>query len=691
MYESTPTATRPVVSVSDGWRGAFVGLGSFIVVFLAGLYDLAQPADILSGLVWVEWVGYAPAALFYITPLVWKYRPRWGQIVATTACVTAVAVAAPGLIFHPGIALVYVTGAVFVLLFIWPTHLPVDRPIPEFVDSGLPGQDWQAFAVGFASATLLTWLTAVILPSSGRLDVPLLVAAFQLVCGFLLFWNVRHAGISATRRRFWTWSLTLPIIGGALSYSSPTLMTVWLFPLPIAALVGPRVSEVWVHSTNRWWEPLLNRPAPLLVSTFAAICAVGWILLLMPVSSTPHTTIEPIDALFTSVSATCVTGLTTIDTATGYSRMGQGIILLLIQVGGLGIMTLYTAAFTFVGRRLSLRHEGAVADLVSSEDRGDLTASLKRVLLVTVVSELAGGLLLSGLFWTSGDSFGTGLWRGIFTAVSAFCNAGFALQTDNLVGYQNNPWVLHTVSWLIVVGGLGPAVIGTLVPMARRRHVSLHAKLAVSMTVFLLLSGFVLYAALEWNHSLANLATADRLHNAWFQSVTLRTAGFNSVDISQTHVTTLNLMLAWMFVGGCPGSTAGGIKTTTAALLLIAVWAAVSGRDRGTVFRVRVPHRTVYKAAALTTISILVHLVAFSALELTQSMSPGAALFEVVSAMGTVGLTIGASAQLDDIGKVIIMICMFIGRVGPLTLFLLLDDQTTKVDWERPEENVPVG
>ncbi|NUN15052.1 MAG: potassium transporter TrkH [Myxococcales bacterium] len=685
----------PIVVVNSAWRGALVGFGSFVVVFLSGLYAQVQAYsdDTEFVLHWVDRLSYLTASLFYVTPIFWKTWPRIGQVVATIGCVLAVIVAIPGLIDHPGIALLYITCVIFVLLAIWPPRLPpaVTTSLDLCVESGRSGYDWQEFSTGFAAATLLTWLTAVVLPSPHRLDVPLIVAAFELACGFLVFWSVRHSGISATRRRFWTLLLTVPVAGAFFSWSSPAALVIWLVPLPLAAMIGPRVSEVFVTSTNRWWEPLLDRPAPLLVSTFAAICAVGWVLLLIPISSASGYSVSSVDALFTSISATCVTGLSTVDTATSYGFFGQAVILLLIQVGGLGIMTLYTAAFTLMGRRLSLRHEGAVANLVSYENRGDLTASLKRVLLLTLTGEFVGAMLLTALFWSSGDSAGSALWRGLFTSVSAFCNAGFALQSDSLVGYQNNPWILHTVSMLIIVGGLGPAVAGAVVPLVKRRYTPLRAKLAIWMTIFLLFGGFVLYAALEWNHSLAGLTAFDRLHNAWFQSVTLRTAGFNSVDISATHVTTLNLMLAWMFIGGCPGSTAGGIKTTTAALLLIAVWAAISGRDRGTAFRVRVPHSTVYKAAALTTISIVVHLAAFSALELTQSISPGAALFEVVSAMGTVGLTIGATAQLDDVGKVIVMICMFIGRVGPLTLFLLLGDQRSKGEWERPEEDVPVG
>jgi trk system potassium uptake protein TrkH len=292
-----------------------------------------------------------------------------------------------------------------------------------------------------------------------------------------------------------------------------------------------------------------------------------------------------------------------------------------------------------------------------------------------------------------GDSFFQGLWRAVFTAVSAFCNAGFALQSQNLVPYQQNPWILHIVGILIILGGLSPAVCVAMPNFLRRtvRPISAQTKLALSTTALLLLGGFFFLVLLEWTNTLADLSFWDRVHNAWFQSVTLRTAGFNSVDITSVHPATLSLMLVWMFVGGSPAGTAGGIKTTTVAVLLLAVVAAVRGRWEVIAFGRRISHKTVYKAAAITTLGAASVFLFLIVMQLTQMMDTQVALFETVSALGTVGLSIGGTAQLDGVGKVLIVLCMFAGRIGPLTLFMFLSSRVQQAVWERPEEEIEVG
>jgi hypothetical protein len=215
------------------------------------------------------------------------------------------------------------------------------------------------------------------------------------------------------------------------------------------------------------------------------------------------------------------------------------VLLLLIQLGGLGIMTLSTAALGFLGRRLSVQHEEAVAGLYSHRHRGRLFVALRRTLVVTFAAEAAATACLAVLFWSDGDGFAAGLWRGLFTAVSAFCNAGFALQSDSLIAYQRSPAVLHTVAVLIIIGGLSPAVVVALPRIARRKAVPVQVKMVLAATAGLLLLGFTAFAAIEWNYSLAGMSLADRLHNAWFQSVTFRTAGFNSVDFGHLRAATI--------------------------------------------------------------------------------------------------------------------------------------------------------
>jgi trk system potassium uptake protein TrkH len=311
----------------------------------------------------------------------------------------------------------------------------------------------------------------------------------------------------------------------------------------------------------------------------------------------------------------------------------------------------------------------------------------------TFVTEALGAACLWVAFIGQSDSLWQALWQAVFTSVSAFCNAGFALQSDNLVSYQRQPWVLHVVAALIVAGGLSPLVVLSIPDALRRtgRPVAAQIKLALSTTLLLLVIGCVFILTVEWGNTLGGLSLWHRIHNAWFQSVTLRTAGFNSIDIAAVRPATLTLMIVWMFIGGSPGGTAGGIKTTTVATLALAVSAAVRGRWTVTCFRRRLSHRTVYKATAIASVGAVVVLVSLVIMQLTQAMPTGTALFEVVSALGTVGLSIGGTSLLDEVGKLLIMACMFMGRVGPLTLFMFLSHRPQQSVWERPEEEIEVG
>jgi trk system potassium uptake protein TrkH len=342
---------------------------------------------------------------------------------------------------------------------------------------------------------------------------------------------------------------------------------------------------------------------------------------------------------------------------------------------------------------MSLRQEGAVARLVSPKDRSQIFASTRRIITFTLACEALGAVLLTPAFITHGDSMPQALWRALFTSVSAFCNAGFALQSTSLVLYQTSGWILHVVAALIVLGGLSPALVLATAGRLRRnaRPPSAQSQIALAATGILLLVSFVVILAVESQSSLQGLSFWDRIHNAWFQSVTLRTAGFNSVPMEALRPATITLMMIWMFIGGSPGGTAGGIKTTTAAVLVLAVATAIRGQWLALAFGRSIPHRTVYKAAAITTVGVVSVFAALGAVQLTQAIEALPATFEVISALGTVGLSLGATDQLDGVGKAIIAACMFVGRVGPLTLFIFLSQRSMAIPWRRPEEEIEVG
>lgn len=536
---------------------------------------------------------------------------------------------------------------------------------------------WLLQALLGASDSAITWASSA--ASLGFALVLGLPTVRSLIEGFPL----RTATITAA------WILSG--LGAWRFGESAFSITTWL-------LVGPLATLAWTYSVEQAsagagaLDELLRDPARLMLVTFAGGGLLGGVALSLPVAAAGGAAdaVPPIDAFFTSFSAICVTGLAVFDPGSVLSPIGQVLLLGLIQVGGLGILTFSTGAMLLARRRLSLRHESAVAELVGAEHRGQALESLRRMLLVTFGTEAIAALLLTGLFLKHGDSPGMAVWRGAFTAISAFCNAGFALQVDGLVPYASDPAVLHVVAATIVLGGLGPAVV-TMLPQMGRQRLQPAIWLAIYTSLLLIFVPAILFLALEWSHSLANLSWADRFHNALFQSVTTRTAGFNSVDMLQLRPATASMFMILMFVGGSPASTAGGIKTTTAAVLTLSMFAALRGRTTAEAFGYQLSHATVYRAGAVASAGIASVAAVVVALQLTQSLTLEQAAFEAVSALGTVGLTIGTTPLLDDVGKIIIMIAMYAGRVGPLTLFVLLTSDRDSSRWKRPEASVPVG
>ena len=442
------------------------------------------------------------------------------------------------------------------------------------------------------------------------------------------------------------------------------------------------------EARESWWDPFLNHPARVLISTFFGLCLMGSLLLHLPWSSTGKP-IAFIDAAFTSVSAVCVTGLTVLDTAVDFSPFGQVCIVLLIQLGGFGIMTITTVALHALGKRLSLRQERLLTTLTETSHQ-ELISSLVTIVRFTLLCELIGALLLAIGFVRAGSSWPQGLWQGGFTAVSAFCNAGFALNSANLVPYQQSPLILHTVGMLIILGGLAPSTCLLLPQWLRGGRIALAPLLALRTTLVLLVAGTLAFLVFEGENSLSGLSLFDKLHNAWFQSITLRTAGFNSIDISSVLSPTLLIMLGWMFIGGSPGGTAGGIKTTTIGVLALTFWACITGRDTVVVRNRTIPQSTINRAVTICAGGMMVLFVAILALSLTQPLPARQLVFEATSALGTVGLSLGITPKLDSIGKIIIMLTMFIGRIGPMTLFTLLSAEHQRTEPQCPDARISI-
>lgn len=469
------------------------------------------------------------------------------------------------------------------------------------------------------------------------------------------------------------------------------LFTLLLTPAALLLSLRGRITPDPLYRTELS-DLLLAQPARLLVGSFVVVGLAGAVVLSLPICAAEQR-VRLLDAVFTAFSAVCVSGLQVLDTATVFSPFGQAIILLLVQLGGLGIMTFATAALVLLGQRMRLRYEGAAIELLGVDRRVGLYTALRRVLIVTGVAEGLGAVLLTVLFRWHGDGWLAASFRGLFSAVSAFCNAGFALQSDSLIRYQDSPLILHTIGLLVIVGGLGPTVVVAL-PSALRRwsRATLHVRIVLLTTAVLLVVPTCLIGALEWNHSLAELDVGARLHNAWFQALTTRTAGFESVDITAMTPATHTLMEVLMFIGGSPASTAGGAKTTTIFVLALAVMAAARGQREVVWGGWTISPPTVFRAAAIVTLAAANVVFGLFMIQLTQDIETRLAIFEVVSAFGTTGLSIGATASLDSVGKQIVIVCMFIGRVAPLTLFLIFTRPVPRDGtWTYPEQDVGIG
>jgi trk system potassium uptake protein len=435
-----------------------------------------------------------------------------------------------------------------------------------------------------------------------------------------------------------------------------------------------------VRRQTRRWRSLTT--SQLFVGSFVLLILIGTAgLMLLPDLYTGEA-LGWVDALFTATSAVCVTGLIVVDTATYFTTAGQVWILLLIQLGGLGMITFATLIIMALGRRLSLRHEAihrTTTDLSPHVDHRRLT---RDVVGFTLILEAAGASILYVL-WVPEFGWSGAAFHAVFHAISAFCNAGFSTFSDSLAQFQTAPVTLGVMMALIVAGGIGFLTLEEMYLYRRARRemrqfrMSLHSRVVLLTTAILLLAGWSLYTVLEWDLLLADMPIWARPVNSLFMSVTARTAGFNTVDHASASASTNFLTILLMSIGGSPGSAAGGMKTTTVALIALFAWSRYMGRDTTSMWGRSVPVETVQRAVGLFAAGFIVMtggIVAYLALELG-SLPPADAtagflpyMFEAASAFNTVGLSMGVTAELSIPGRWLTTCLMFVGRVGPLTL-----------------------
>lgn len=456
-----------------------------------------------------------------------------------------------------------------------------------------------------------------------------------------------------------------------------------------------KYNSIDMSGKNRYRLP----PAAVVALSFLVLILIGTGLLCIP-AATNSGKVDFLSAFFTATSATCVTGLAVVPTATHWSYFGQAIILLLIQIGGLGFITIISIFFLYVQKRASLSKRKLVMQSAGSVSLAGIKSLVKYILVGTFAFEFAGAFLLCFSFVPK-FGWGQGIWQAAFTSISAFCNAGFTITDsfgqDSLCAFVSDPLVNVVVCLLIIIGGIGFFVWGDAVKHKfKLKNYSLHAKIALATTGFLLAFGWVLFALFEWNNpaTLGDKDVGTKLLASLFLSVTPRTAGFNTVNTAGLSNASGALTTVYMFIGGSPGSTAGGVKTTTIAVLLFFAVATSKRYSETHVFRRKLEDDSLSQASVIVSLyfaAIFASVLAISAIEGASGVGSDQVVFEVVSAVGTVGLSRGITAGLHVVSKLILVALMFFGRVGGYTLILVFAKERSPVTISRVAEHIIIG
>jgi trk system potassium uptake protein len=436
-------------------------------------------------------------------------------------------------------------------------------------------------------------------------------------------------------------------------------------------------------------------PVRILAIGFAVVIFIGTILLSLPISSIDRKPTSFIDSLFTATSAVCVTGLAVLDTGTHWSYFGKTVVLLLIEIGGLGFMSFATLIALILGKKITLRERLVMQEAMNSFNLQGLVKMVRYILIFTFSVQLIGAMILSTQFIPI-YGLGKGTYYGVFHSVSAFCNAGFDLigNFGSLTSFAENPVIILTIAALIIIGGLGFAVWADIYSFRGVKKLSLHTKLVIVTTASLLIIGWALMMVFELNNpaTLGPMSLKGKVINSLFASVTPRTAGFNSISTSDMTTPGRFLTIILMFIGGSSGSTAGGIKTTTLSIIILTVIAIIKGKDDTEVFEKRISNDIVRRSFVITTLASILIITVSMLLSISETGASFEYVFyEATSAFGTVGLSLGLTTKLSFIGKILLSFTMYCGRLGPLTLALALAKIKVNSKIRYPEDKVLVG
>ena len=461
-------------------------------------------------------------------------------------------------------------------------------------------------------------------------------------------------------------------------------------------------------------------PSKILVMSFIVIILIGTFFLSLPIAVKEGQGISILTALFTATSAVSVTGLSLVDVSQVFSPFGKSVILILIQLGGLGIMTFSTLVFTLIGKQISYQERKILKEDLNSYTVGGVIKFLRRIVLIVIGIETIGAIFLTFGFART-MPLKKAMIYGIFHSVSAFCNAGFSLFSDSIVRYSSNGVVTLTIAILISLGGIGFAVINSTINYYKtgKKTYNLTSKLALLISFFLTIGGTIVFFVFERSNpgTIGNMGIIDALNNSFFQSVTTRTAGFNSIPMENLRPSTLFLFLILMFIGASPGSTGGGLKTTTFGIIMFYVMVILRNEKDLVISNRRVPWEVLHRAMAILIISLLyITVVVFlilmtnemtsikdladavlqgavqgNAVVQTSNLTLDKVIFEVMSAFATVGVSQGITADLNVFGRILLILTMLIGRVGPLTFMLAFSEKIKVRSYKYPQENVLIG
>lgn len=428
---------------------------------------------------------------------------------------------------------------------------------------------------------------------------------------------------------------------------------------------------------------------------FFIVIFIGGTILSLPISSASGEATNFLDSIFTATSATCVTGLVTVDTGTHWNLLGQTVIMILIEIGGLGFMSFATFISVLIGRRITLKSRLLMQEAMNTFNIQGLVKMLKKVMLFTFIIQFIGALILSTQLI---PEFGVarGIYISIFSSISTFCNAGFDLfgNFNSYTAYYDNSIILLTVSALIAVGGVGFIVLLELYNYKSTKKLSLHAKVVLLITTILIVGGTIVMFILEYNNpnTIGNMNIKDKIVNSIVASISPRTAGINSVPIDKMTTTSKFITVILMFIGGSPGSTAGGLKTSTFGIILCTAISVIKGKENADIFGRTIPRGLQLKAVTLLIIGMGLVTTVTMALTIAE---PNEAfldvLYEATSAFGTVGLTTGVTQRLSEPGKIIIIMLMYLGRVGPLTVVMALISRKKGTNYKYPEGKILIG